>query len=64
MSLLDVRIEPLRSKMTCNWDSSEEELKTPKEEETLQVPKVTTIKEFYDKRKSRLDPFNSFLSQK
>lgn len=63
-SLLDVRIEPIKSKMTKNWESSSSSESKSDTESLLPIPKVTTIEEFYQKRKSRLDPFSILFTQK
>jgi len=52
--------------MTQNWDPSPEEKEDENTEKEVQLltTKKMTIEEFYEKRKSKQDPFLSFLSQK
>ena len=65
MSLLDVRLSPLRTKLIKDWESDSEPEEVKQEVETLPVPepvKMTTLEQFYEQRKSKMNPVNIMLS--
>ena len=67
MSLLDVRLSPLRSKITKDWDSESEPEEIKPDSENVLAPeplKVNTIEQFYEQRKSKMNPVNIMLSQR
>ena len=66
LSLLDVRISPLRGKITKDWES-ESSIEEVKQEEVVPAPdtlKVNTLEQFYEQRKSKLNPVNIMLTQR
>ena len=63
-SLLDVRVEPLRCKMTREWESSSEESKPEEPIISISPVKITTMEQFFEQRKSRMNPINIMLEQK
>lgn len=62
MSLLDVQVLPVRSKMTKNWESDSDDSKD-EPEVRLSPVKITTIEQFYNQRQSKMNPVNLMLSK-